>query len=332
MPDKLASDSHSDDDFDPTTTVLHAGPMEMSSNQILNLGHWHYRFDKKKKHWVKLKYSRTYHVTPRLMYDSIDDVLSLDGGLTWKDAELHQTRQLKYTFLGIENWVERDSVSIGTDIFSYNHMDRCHPGKADSDIPCQRPEIWVLDATAEQPSPELRSSFDLSMWSEESLKTAPYLNNALIRHLSVRESSLGEEQELYFISYDRGLTWADWTPPPHPFDYNAGYVFCDGEYRYGSQCYRNAEPGLYWYDVDTSTWSTHTVDFENVLGVTPNRDGVYFKRGHEIHKWSLDGTETLITTFPAENYAIERRDLFEVSVVGNDLYVSNIFGLWRMDL
>jgi hypothetical protein len=123
------------------------------------------------------------------------------------------------------------------------------------------------------------------------------------------------------------LTWADWTPPPHPFDYNAGYVLCHGSYLggYGGvECDDVSEPGLYWYDVDTETWSTHSVGFEKALGVTPNRDGVYFKRGQEIHKWSPDGTETLIITLPSED--------FNASVVGNDLYVSTIFGLWRTAL
>jgi hypothetical protein len=196
---------------------------------------------------------------------------------------------------------------------------------------CTHSELWRLDATTEEPDWELINTFDCR-------GIAGFLDQALVRKTDTNS---------YFISYDRGLTWTDWPKIPDSWRYDEwsqGYRVLNECHYYGVDGYSSEynarceddstenDHTLYWYDIDTQTWSTHTVDFENVLGVTSNRDGVYFKRGHEIHKWSLDGTETLITTFPAENYAIERRDLFEVSVVGNYLYVSNIFGLWRMDL
>ncbi len=319
IPATIADDFSSEDDFDTTTLVLSAGSfLKTSSNQLLFRGNW--RFDKEQNQWVKLKcnYSscNTY-VTPLQVYNWNDDRVSLDGGLTWKSVPPIAEQD---TFISVPS---ADIEFIGTDIFSYNH-DVCDYMGVGSDEHCDRPELWMVDVTEEQPNLELRSSFDWAVYTDGFLKGARYLNDALIRHIKVSSLAPDGAQEIYFISHDRGLTWADWTPPPHPFDYNAGYVLCDGTYPYGVECDASSESGLYWYDVDTQTWTTHTVDFENVLGVTPNRDGVYFKRGKEVRQWHTDGTKTLITTLPSEK--------FEASVVGNDLYVSTIFGLWRMNL
>jgi hypothetical protein len=178
----------------------------------------------------------------------------------------------------------------------------------------------MLDTTAEEPVWELRKTFDRrrenNRWCENYFVS--FLDQALVQVVRADET---RDYDSLLISYDQGSTWTDFAE-----SLDVGGIASTGGasefYKLG--LYKRTGSPLDWYDVDTRTWTTYTVNFENVVGVSPNRDGVYFKRGHEIHKWSLDGTETLITTLPSDD--------FEASVVGNDLYVSKMFNLWRMQL
>jgi hypothetical protein len=314
IPNKLASGFYSDNNFDTTTIsflVKGSGDgVKVSSNQLIYEKTDHqsapskeyYRFDKELRQWVNLSeiqfpnHDRSeWKFSPKLIYlnSYLDDdvVSSVDGGITWKTVPSPNANH---------GGSSSSYHAVGTDIFYLKWVE--------VNMICKRKELWVLDATSEQPIWEMRSTFSC----DDETKIQPFLDQALVRG--------------NYISYDRGLSWTDWTPAPRSYSYARGYMMeNECELSHYERCENDAgEKTLHWYNVDTQTWSTHTVNFNRVLGVTPNRDGVYFKRGQEIHKWSPDGTETLITTLPSGN--------FDASVVGNDLYVSTIFGLWRMDL
>ena len=316
VPDKLASGSHNEADvFDPTTLILGAGFLKRSSNQLIsarNLSYYPenhndhlYRFDNNRNQWIALEEFNTsgdyriFNVTPQLISQAAGSNYnaSLDGGITWKSLPVP------------ERAYDHDSYPIveilGTNIFFLNReweQRQVGPQNLNHTF-CTQEKLWMLNAEDERPDWALRNTFNSGC-----RYINPFLDLALVSRTDSWTDD-GERESSFLISYDQGLTWDDSTTD-HYYGNNDGYTL--------------REKTLQWYDVDTQTWTTHTVDFWNVLGVTPNRDGLYFERWQEMYKWSPDGTETLITTLPSDN--------FEASVVGNDLYVSTIFGLWRMDL
>jgi hypothetical protein len=334
--------------FDLTTLSLGAAWIEGSSNQLIYYNQWqdnngceeNYRFDKGLNQWVNLydleqlpendPLWRHWNIHPQLTYlthsgsDQEETLISsTDGGITWKKLPVFRPPNVLSAFsVGTDIFEIKRIFSVGTDIFTVVMT----YGGTELNPVCEQEELWMLDATAEQPSWELINTFDCG-------GGAGFLDQALVRKT---------DTDSYFISYDRGLTWTDWPKIPDSWGHDewsqgyrvlneCHYYGVDGVDGYSSRYIPRCEDDstendhtLYWYDVDTQTWSTHSVDFANVLGVTPNRDGLYFQRGQEIHKWSPDGIETLITTLPSE--------VNGASVVGNALYVSTIFGLWRMDL
>jgi hypothetical protein len=300
IPQELAIGSYSKDEFDPTTSVLQAWALELISNQLIQTFVGDHRFDKELNKWVHLVEPNQFAPSPvtsnqdkvssaQLIYLWSHDIVSLDGGITWKSVPPGPTEA---------DFPE--PLILGTKIFLPRLTDRY----TETGYICERKDLWMLDATTERPSWELRNTFDC----QNDIET--FLEEELVRKVNHQDIETGNGYYTYFISQDRGLTWTDWDSPPATFNYNSGYVL--------------SSETLHWYNVDTQTWSTHTVDFDLDLGVKPGRGGLYFQRGQEIREWHQDGTETLITTLPSGD--------FSARFVGNDLYVSNIFGLWRVNL
>ena len=168
-------------------------------------------------------------------------------------------------------------------------------------------ELWALDAAADSPSWTLRATFrDPGLWNP-----TPYTHpttGTIVLHTPYSDVNPNR------ISHDYGVTWNSFAPPCKPYRLLA--------HKQGFFCTNDENRELHWYNSTANSWTTHDINFDELVTPGDPTNGAYIRRGAQIIKWQPDGTETLIDTISG---ALGYGDIY----VFDDQIIVNKFGLWR---
>ncbi|MED5463729.1 MAG: hypothetical protein VX699_03675 [Myxococcota bacterium] len=168
-------------------------------------------------------------------------------------------------------------------------------------------ELWTLDAAADSPSWTLRATFrDPGLWNP-----TPYTHpttGTIVLHTPYSDVNQNR------ISHDYGVTWDSFEAPCQPYSLLA--------HEQGFFCTNHENRELHWYNSTANSWTTHDINFDELLTPGDPTNGAYIRRGAQIIKWQPNGTETLIDTISG---ALGYGDIY----VFDDQIIVNKFGLWR---
>ena len=228
-----------------------------------------------------------YHFGEGIVINAANHEVSTDKGVTWTELP-----QLNYGHYAVAGTTVIKSVRTNSRE-TYNEPDEY--------------ELWTIDAAAPSPSWVQRSSFSIYARSFRDIYAHPTAG-------IIVWNAYYDDQNHAQLSTDFGTTWSS-------FNYPCDDLNVVIPHDTGLLCV-NQEGDVLWYNSTNNTWTTHHVNFDDVVSSGDPTDGAYIRRGDQLIKWQPNGTETFITTVSG---SLGYGDIY----VFDDQIIVSKLGLWR---